>query len=344
MLEHEGGAVNRIPPALSSGDTIAIVSPSWCGPAELPAAYRRGLAALRAHGYDVRVMAHAEGRRGWVSGTPQERVADLHDAFADPDVRAVLCTIGGLHSAQLLPLLDFDLIAANPKIFCGYSDITSLHLAIHGMTGLVTFYGPAVIPQWGAVGGPLDYMVDHFAQVVEGPQPAGALPRADFEIQDTDFERAERTGEPLRRSPSRPREVLRSGRASGPLVAACLPVARNLLGTPWQPDVGGHVLVLETPEQPYDPETADADLTHLRLAGWLDGLAALVLCRPYGFTDEQTELLHEALMEQVALWDYPVIARVEGGHTDPLPTFPLGVGVEVDGDEIVFQQPAVSDR
>ena len=71
-------------------------------------------------------MAHAEGRRGWVSGTPHERVADLHDAFSDPQVRAVLCTIGGLHSAQLLPLLDFELIAANPKVFCGYSDITTL--------------------------------------------------------------------------------------------------------------------------------------------------------------------------------------------------------------------------
>jgi muramoyltetrapeptide carboxypeptidase LdcA involved in peptidoglycan recycling len=135
------GARPLRPPALSSGDTIAVVSPSWCGPAEVPTPYRRGLAALRAHGFEVRVMAHAERRRGWVSGTPQERVADLHDAFADQQVRAVLCTIGGLHSAQLLPLLDFDLIAANPKVFCGYSDITSLHLAIHGVTGLVTFMG-----------------------------------------------------------------------------------------------------------------------------------------------------------------------------------------------------------
>jgi muramoyltetrapeptide carboxypeptidase len=160
VSDRRAGALR--PPALSSGDTIAIVSPSWCGPADLPAAYRRGLAALRGYGFEVRVMAHAEGRRGWVSGTPQERVADLHDAFADPDVRAVLCTIGGLHSAQLLPLLDFDLIAANPKVFCGYSDITSLHLAIQGVTGLVTFYGPALIPQWGAVGGPLDYVVGHF--------------------------------------------------------------------------------------------------------------------------------------------------------------------------------------
>ena len=86
-------------------------------------------------------MAHAERRRGWVSGTPQERVADLHDAFADQQVRAVLCTIGGLHSAQLLPLLDFDLIAANPKVFCGYSDITSLTWRSTGSPGSSPFMG-----------------------------------------------------------------------------------------------------------------------------------------------------------------------------------------------------------
>jgi muramoyltetrapeptide carboxypeptidase len=330
-----------LPPALEPGDTVAVVSPSWGGAAELPAPYRRGLEVLRAHGFEVRAMPNAEGRRGWVSGTPEERVEDLHGAFAAPTVRAVVCAIGGLHSAQLLPLLDFDLIAAHPKVFCGYSDITSLHFAIHRMTGLVTFYGPAVIPQWGAVGGPLDYVVEHFALVTGSPEPPGPIPRADFEVQDTDFERAESTGERLRQSPSRPREVLRAGRARGPLLAACLPVARFLIGTRWEPELAGRVLVLETPEKPYDPETADADLTHLRLAGWLDDLAALVLCRPYDFTEEQTEQLHEALMAHVSRWDYPVVVRVEGGHTDPLPTFPVGVTTEVDGDEIVLAEAAV---
>jgi muramoyltetrapeptide carboxypeptidase len=121
-------------------------------------------------------------------------------------------------------------------------------------------------------------------------------------------------------------------------------VARNLIGTPWEPDMSGRVLVLETPEKPYDPEFGDADLTHLRLAGWLDHLAALVLCRPYDFSDEQTEQLHEPLMGHVGQWDYPVIARMEGGHTDPLPTFPLGVTVELDGTDLVFREPAVSAR
>lgn len=329
------------PPALVPGARVAVVSPSWCGPAELPRQFRRGLSALQQRGFAPEVMTYAEGRRGWLSGTIEERVADLHAAFADPEIRAVLCTIGGDHSAQLLPRLDLDLIAAHPKVFCGYSDITSLHLAIHAHTGLVTFYGPAVIPQWGAVGGPLDYTVEHFLRVTGRAQPAGPLPRSEFEIQDSDFDRAERTGTPLRRSSSPARVALREGRAGGPLLAACLPSARNVIGTPWEPDLRGRVLLLETPEQPYDPATADADLTHLRLAGWLDDLAALVLCRPYGFSDAQTDQLHDAVMTHVASFDYPVLARVEGGHTDPLPTLPLGVSTEVHGTDLVLTEPAV---
>lgn len=332
-----------MPPALRPGDLIAVVAPSWGGPAELPAAFQRGVASLESHGYRVRPMPNAtrRGRWEWVSGSPAERADDLMAAFADPAVRAVVCAIGGDHSAQVLPLLDMDAIAANPKVFCGYSDITSLHHGIHRATGLVTFYGPALIPQWGAVGGPFDYTVRHFEAVAGRAEAAGALPRAGVEVHDGDFGAAEATGTPLRRSPSRPREVLRAGRGSGPLLAACLPSARNVIGTPWQPDYAGRVLILETPEPPYDLAKADADLTHLRLAGCLDGLAALVLCRPYRFDDAAAEALHRLVMEHVAEHAYPVLARVEGGHTDPLPTFPIGVLSTVDGDDLVIEEPAV---
>ena len=201
------------PPALSSGDTIAVVSPSWCGPAEMPTPYRRGLAALRAHGFEVRVMAHAERRRGWVSGTPQERVADLHDAFADQQVRAVLCTIGGLHSARcsaarLRPdrresqsLLR--LPPTSPR--CTWRST--------GSPGSSPFMRPAVDPPVGR------RRVDrsptwsmHFAQSVGTTRACRlAARRADYEIHDTDFEAARTSpGSSLQRTPSRPREVLRA--------------------------------------------------------------------------------------------------------------------------------------
>jgi muramoyltetrapeptide carboxypeptidase len=327
-----------LPPALKRGDAVAIVSPSWGGPAAIPAPYRRGLAALEAAGHRVKVMSNCEGmHNGWLSGTAGERADDLHAAFADPEVRGIICSIGGDHSAQVLPLLDMELVRANPTVFCGYSDITSLHHGIHAATDLVTFYGPAVIPQWGAVGGVLPYVLDHFRRVTGVPSPSGPLPRADFQIQDDRFDEAERTGTPLLREPSAPREVLRPGpSARGPLLAACLPSARNVLATNWQPDYRGRVLILETPEPPYGLPQADADLTHLRMAGCFDDLAALVLCRPYRFSPDDVTALHELVLDHVARFAYPVLAMVEGGHTDPLPTFPIGAEATVAGDELIL--------
>jgi len=179
------------------------------------------------------------------------------------------------------------------------------------------------------------YSAAHFATVTSHARPAGQLPTVDYEVQDGDFERAERTGRPLRRTPAAPRQCLRGGRASGPLLPGCLPSVRRLLGTPWQPDHAGRALLLETPEPPYELEHADADLTHLGLAGCLDDLAALVLCRPYGWSNERTDRFHQLVLrhvDQAKGGTYPVLARVEGGHTDPLPTFGVGVQVTVDAD------------
>lgn len=290
-------------------------------------------------------MPYAEqALNGWVSATAEKRAADLNMAFADPTVRAIVCSIGGNHSAQVLPHLDLETIRANPTVLCGYSDITALLHGLHARTGLVGFYGPAVIPQWGAVGGVAPYVVEHFARVTGQASPSGRVPRAAYEVHDGDFDRAERTGEALTRIPAVPRETLRAGSAEGPLLPACLPSARHLIGTPWQPEFADRVLLLEIPEPPYELEDADADLTHLRLAGCLEGLAALVLCRPYRWDAATVTAFHHLVLDHIAGTRYPVLARVEGGHTDPVPTYPVGVLTRVDCGtaDVAFLEPAVN--
>ena len=130
---------------LRPGDTIGIVSPSWGGPAAYPHRLDNGVSFLKSQGYRVRVATHARDSAGFVSGTPEARVSDIHELFADPAVTAIVASIGGDHSCHLLPHLDFDLIRENPKIFMGYSDITVLNVAIWQRTGLVTFNGPALM-------------------------------------------------------------------------------------------------------------------------------------------------------------------------------------------------------
>ncbi|MFI6761053.1 LD-carboxypeptidase [Micromonospora sp. NPDC050417] len=329
------------PTALRPGDTVGVISPSSPGAAVLTTEVRRGTRALERMGLRVRFLPHALGSHRWTAAPVQARVDDLHAAFTDPDVHAVLYSLGGLHSAQLLSGLDMDLIAANPKVFCGYSDATALLSGISTATGLVTFYGPALIPQFGELPEPYPETVAHFLQVTTRASAGGRCPRIPYQVVDLDYARREQQQRPRDRSAAPARRVLRQGRASGPALAACLPSLRDLIGTRWQPDTRGRVLLLETSEPPYSPGAAEADLWHLRNAGMLDDVAALVFGRTIGWDRPDVEDLFTAILECLDGTDVPVLAEFEIGHTNPMLTIPNGVEVAVDGDELVILQPAV---
>lgn len=333
------------PPRLPPGGHIAVVATSWGGVGELPARAARAFAALDRLGYRVTLMPHAggtaDGPRDWVSAGAAERLADLHAAFADPAVDLVLSAIGGNHSAHLLEGLDLDLIRSHPKPFCGYSDTTTLLQAIHARTGLVTFYGPALLPEFGEIGGPDAAVVEHFQRVLGRAEPAGPLPVVPWQATEN---RAVTyaAGRARERVAGEPRRLLRPGSAAGPLLAGCLPSMRNLVGTPWQSDCVGRVMVVETPEAPYDAELADADLTHLRNAGLFADLAALVVGRTEGWSPAQVGALHACVLDAARGYDYPVLAGVEVTHSAPLLTIPIGVPGRVDGLELVIEGAAVS--
>lgn len=327
------------PPHLRSGDAVAVVSPSWGGPAAFPDRFDRGLARLAELGLRPVVMTAARGTRRWMSGTIRERVGDLHDAFADPSFRGVIASIGGAHSAQLLASLDFDLIRRNPKVFCGYSDITSLHHAIHAMTGLVTFYGPAVMPEFGEWPEPDAYTIDYFRRALMQTEPVGEVstpPYSVHEHRDWGLEPVMR-----RRDAAEPLVALRDGIARGPSLVACLPSARHLLGTPWQPSYDGRILILETPEQPYRPSDADRDLWHVRNAGLLAGLRGLVIGRPKEFSAEDVAEFHEVVRDVVSDYSYPVLLNAPVGHVTPIATIPIGVEVEITGSTFVIVESGV---
>lgn len=104
-----------------------------------------GIRYLESLGFTVKVASHAFNNRGHVSDTAQNRAADINQMFVDENVSAVLCTIGGSHSAELLPYLNYETIKQNPKVFMGYSDNTMLNVALHAVTGLCTINGPYLL-------------------------------------------------------------------------------------------------------------------------------------------------------------------------------------------------------
>ncbi len=333
------------PPPLRRGDRIALVATSWGAVDALPERSARAVAALAAVGFEPVMMANAggggDGTRDWVSASIDDRLHDLHQAFADRSINGVLSVIGGDHSAQLLGRLDFDLIGSNAKVFCGYSDTTSLLHAIHAKTGMVTFYGPALVPEFGEPDGPDPEVIDHWRRVTGRPEPAGALPVIPWQSGESRME-ADPQGRNMKRRRGEPRVVLRPGRASGPLLAGCLPSMLRSAGTEWWPALDGRILILECPEAPYTPDWADADLTQLANSGVFDQIAGLVIGRTDNWPGEQVELLHWLVCDATTGHDFPILAGVEVTHSAPLLTVPIGVRGTIDGLDLSIDEPAVA--
>lgn len=333
-----------LPKRLKSGDRVALVATSWGAVHALPERYRRAIQALETLGFEPVLMPNAgggsDGGKDWVSASIAERVADFHEAFSDPSISAVLSIIGGDHCAQMINDLDFGLIKANPKVFCGYSDTTSLLHAIHTMTGLVTFYGPALMPEFGEPDGPDREVVEHWQRVTGEPNAPGKLPAIPWQSGESRME-ADPAGRNMIRRQGEPRVLLRPGKATGPLLAACLPSMLRLAGTRWWPDLDGRILVIECPEGPYDLAWADADLTQLRNIGVFDQIAGLVIGRSDNWKAAEVEGLHRLTMDATEGRGFPILAGVEVTHSAPLLTVPIGIQGTIDGFDLSIDEPAV---
>ena len=290
-----------LPVALRPGDCVRLISPaSWFEADRV----REGMAALAAHGYNVQLAEHALARSGqYTAGTVAQRLQDLHAAFADPQVRGIICNRGGYGSSELLPGLDLDLIRRNPKVFVACSDITALETWLHDQTGLVVFHGPMA---------------------------AGDFARPDG-VDEGVWNAALAVAEPWSLGPDAGLRVLRPGVARGRFYGGCLSLLTASLGTPYAIQTEGCVLFLEDiGEKPYRIERM---LLHLRLAGKLDGVCGIVFgqmknCAQPG---APPQLLDQVLARFLADFPGPVAIGLRSGHVNAHNiTLPLGVACELD--------------
>jgi muramoyltetrapeptide carboxypeptidase len=266
------------------------------------------MAALRAAGFRTLESPNLGSERGYLAGSVEERAADLHWAFGDPEVDVVLEIRGGYGSGQVIPLLDLDLIAAHPKPLVGMSDITALHLALGRLPGLVTLWGPTCV-QLGRPGA--DYSLDRFLRALRGEIPPIGAPE----------------GSSL--------ETLCGGRAQGPLVGGTTALLASSLGTPYELETDGCVLLLEDVD--VEPYEIDRYLTQLLHAGKLDAAAGFAIAE---HTEVHTEDSFDGhTLELAQVFDdilvplgRPTVYGLPLGHGGRLATVPLGVDVELDAD------------
>jgi muramoyltetrapeptide carboxypeptidase len=300
---------------LPAGGTLAIVSPA--GPVDDLPSLAHSVSWLAELGYDVVFGERFNRRWGHAAGSPADRARDLEDAFADPGVDAILCAAGGDAATHLLGEIDYDVVRRNPKPFVGFSDITVLHAALAVEAGMVTFWGPV----------------------------ASQLATSD-PLTRTDLVHALSTIEPVgivdRTAP--PAQVITPGIAEGELVGGTTSLLCSLLGTPWEPDTDGKILLLEDVDE--QPARVHRFLTHLLNAGKLERLAGIcvgefVRCRPRSSSSLSLDEIFEHVLAPLGK---PVIQGLRLGHGARLATVPLGVRARLDAaaGRLEILEPATS--
>lgn len=291
------------PPRLPEGGTVGLVAPA--GVLRSGEQVEEAVDALEDLGFRTKVGRNVLARYGFLAGTDAERARDLMAMVRDPEVDAIVAVRGGWGCARILPLLDYDEIAANPKPIVGYSDVTALLLAVYARTGIVTFHGPVGVSTWSGI------TSESFVEtLVEGRPP--------------------RLG-PETRSIRDETETVRPGVAEGPVVGGNLSVIAALAGTGYLPDFDGHVVFFE--EVSEDAYRLDRLLVQLELAGVLDAPAAVVFgqcarCSSGGSSWTAERTIREHLLQYPA----PTLLGAPIGHASPVYTLPIGLPARVDAE------------
>lgn len=324
------------PVKLDKGDTIGVVSPSSPVAALCPRRLQRGVEELEGKGFKVRLGKHASERYKHMAGTVQQRVEDLHTMFADDQVKAIVCTIGGLNSNQLLEFLDYDLIKKHPKIFIGFSDITALLSAIHARTGLVTYLGPALLPQFGEYGGTLPYTWEYFEKVCMLGGEVNVVASKEWTDEFTQWDKED--SRPRVMKPNDGIKMLKPGRASGTLIGGNIGTFLLLNGTPYMPSLQNSILCVEDDEVE-TPATMDRFFMQLRHIGVFSQIKGMLIGRfnsKVGFNKEDP--LEGIVLAATEGYDFPILYDLDFSHTDPMITIPLGGKAEMDAENksIVF--------
>jgi muramoyltetrapeptide carboxypeptidase LdcA involved in peptidoglycan recycling len=267
----------------------------------------------------------------------QNRVADLHELFRDPEVRLILAAIGGDHSCHLLPLLDFALIREHPKLFMGFSDITVLNVAIWKETGLVTFNGPALLTDFAEHPEMFDYTQSFFMRAVADASPIGPITHSSWWTEEfLDWRQQRDRSRPRRRQPSQGWTWLKPGLAEGILVGGCLESLDHLRGTRFWPDWHDRIMFIETSEAAPPPEAVDARLMDYENMGVLQSISGLLVGRPMRYTEQQRQQLRDVVLDSTKAFDFPVITDMDFGHTAPQFTLPLGCRARIDTTSQTF--------
>lgn len=322
------------PRPISSSPRVGIFTPSSPAHIRFRERFEAGVRWLESQGFEV-VLGELTGRfegQGYRTADGRARAAEFDALVADPAIEILISTIGGTNSSSMLEHLDYDALARRRPIVCGYSDVTSLHMAIQRRAGLATLYGPAIVPSFGEQPAPIAETVEAWSRQLGGTW-TGTLDVPDRWSNAGGSWTTDAWKEGGRVWNEHPGlTVLRPGEATGRSLAANLNTLMAVAGTPYMPDFDGTILFIEEMSSPMD--RFERSLTQLRLSGALEGVRAIVHSRPE-FPDACGAPFSEAdlLVEILGDLGIPLVTGFDAGHTHPMIALPSGVEFSVEAHE-----------
>jgi muramoyltetrapeptide carboxypeptidase len=289
------------PPRLQVGDTVGLISPAGIvDPKDIEdVKHSFGLLGLK-----VKLGTHILDRYGYLAGKDRDRAADINAMFADNSVKAIIAMRGGWGCNRILPLINYPLIRERPKILMGYSDITSLLLAINARSRIVTFHGAVATSTWN------EFTLDYLKRIL-------------FNCEAVTMQNLT-TVEGI--------EVIRRGKARGKLVGGNLSVLAAMLGSPYLPSWNQNILFVEDIGE--DVYRIDRMLTQLKNAGILNRIAGFIFgqCTNCKLGDEPSFTLTQVLQDHIQHLGIPAWYGSMIGHIKDKFTVPIGVEVEIDAN------------
>lgn len=329
------------PSALKKGDTVATITLSWGGPGTFPHRYDAGKRQLEeTFGLKVVEAPNALRPADWIYNNPKARADDLMWAFSNSNIKGIISTIGGEESVRILPHIDLDLIAKNPKVFLGYSDTTVTHFACY-KAGITSFYGPSIMAGFAENGGVFPYVERSVRRTLFEGKPQGVIEvnQAGWTVEHLNW--ADPENQKIRRKlrpATGPRLLQGTGKAKGRLIGGCCEVMEMLKGTDYWPSREkwkDAILFLETSEETPDATSFTRWIRNYGSQGILEDISGIILARPGGqLSDDKLyqydHALKSVVTDELGLKDLPILCQMDFGHTDPMFVIPYGAEAEID--------------
>ncbi|OGY45831.1 MAG: peptidase S66 [Candidatus Buchananbacteria bacterium RIFCSPHIGHO2_01_FULL_44_11] len=312
------------PPKLKIGDEVRVIAPARSLGIISDETKKIANQRFADLGLKLTFGKHVGEIDDFKSSSIESRLEDLHQAFSDKNVKAMITVIGGFNSNQLLDYIDWNLIKKNPKILCGYSDITVLNNAIFAKTGFVTYSGP----HYSSFGMKLhfDYTLEYFKKCLFLDEPFEILPSENWT--DDPWYKDQEDRKLIKNNGWL---VINEGRACGTILGSNLCTLNLLQGTKYFPRLKNSILFIEEDELAgkYAAVEFDRNLQSLIHQKDFDGVQGIIIGRFQKGSEISNDLLRQIIKSKKELNKMPVVADVDFGHTDPRITFPIGGKIEL---------------